>query len=62
MRSCQLMAQNDTSWSQEDPPSLKLRRGKQFMAKNDKSWLAAFAPAGMIIRPARYLFSSTESD
>jgi len=29
------MAENDNSWFQKDPPSLKLRRGKQFMAEND---------------------------
>jgi hypothetical protein len=29
------MAENDSSWFPEDPPPLKLRRGKQFMPEKD---------------------------
>jgi hypothetical protein len=35
---CHVMTQNDTSWFQKDPPSLKLWRGKHSMAQNDMSW------------------------
>jgi hypothetical protein len=33
----QLMAKKDTSWCQEDPSSLKLRRAKQFTSRKTTS-------------------------